>query len=185
MLTHSLPAGAPVGGSLEPPVRTAMLDAIPKLRGFAMTLCWNADQVDDLVQEALVRGCENINSFQAGTNMTAWLATILRNQFYSDYRRRRSRTVEPLNDYADVLTTPPSQEVAAEFANLRAALAALQPEERKPLILILGFGYSYDETAKICDWPVGTVKSRIHRAHAKLRKLLSIGELGDQKESLQ
>ena len=139
-----------------------------------MKLCRNADQVDDLVQETLVRGCEYINSFQPGTNMTAWLTTILRNQFYLDYRRRQYRAVEPLDDYADILALPPAQEVSAEFANLRAALTALQPEEREALILILSSGYSY-ASAKICDCPVGTVKSCVHRARAKVGKLLSIG----------
>jgi RNA polymerase sigma-70 factor, ECF subfamily len=178
MFVDSLPTsaaiGQPVGRSLEPSAHTAMLEAIPKLRRFAMKLCRNADQVDDLVQETLVRGCEYINSFQPGTNMTAWLTTILRNQFYLDCRRRQYRAVEPLDDYANILALPPPQEVSAEFANLRVALTALEPEEREALILILSSGYSYDESAKICDCPVGTVKSRVHRARAKVGKLLSI-----------
>ena len=181
MLTYSLPTsaaiGPPAGQSLEPLLRSAMLGAIPQLRRFAMKLCRNADQVDDLVQETLARGCENISLFQPGTNMTAWLTTILRNQFYSDCRRRHYRAVEPLDDYPDILALPPPQEVSAEFANLRAALTALQPEERDALILILSSGYSYAETAKICGCPVGTVKSRVHRARAKVGRLLSMGGL--------
>ena len=74
---------------LQPPVRDAILAAVPSLRAFAISLCGNVDRADDLVQETLLRAIANINSFQPGTNMSAWLFTILRNQFRSEYRKRR------------------------------------------------------------------------------------------------
>ena len=74
---------------LQPLVRDAMLAAVPSLRAFAISLCGNVDRADDLVQETLLRAIDNINSFQPGTNMCAWLLTILRNLFRSEYRKRR------------------------------------------------------------------------------------------------
>ena len=72
-----------------PEVREAMLAAIPSLRAFAISLTYNVDAADDLVQEAILRAWANIEKFEAGTNMTAWLFTILRNQFHTGFRRRR------------------------------------------------------------------------------------------------
>src|SRR5580692_3730901 len=74
---------------LQPPVRDAMLAAVPSLRAFAISLCGKVDRADDLVQETLLRAIGSINSFQPGTNMCAWLLTILRNLFRSEYRKRR------------------------------------------------------------------------------------------------
>src|SRR3989337_2348823 len=101
-----IPFPAPSSGSLKPwmgrgaqtmtadlSVRQAMLDAIPRLRAFAISLSGNITYADDLVQGALLRGLENMDKFQPGTSMQAWLFTILRNQFYTDMRRRR-REVE-------------------------------------------------------------------------------------------
>ena len=74
-------------------VRDAMLAAVPSLRAFAISLCGNVDRADDLVQETLLRAMANIDSFQPGTNMSAWLFTILRNLFRSEYRKRRGVTM--------------------------------------------------------------------------------------------
>ena len=77
-------------------VREAMLEAVPSLRAFAISLCGNVDRADDLVQEALLRALANMDSFQSGTNMSAWLFTILRNEFRTEYRKRR-REVEDVD----------------------------------------------------------------------------------------
>ena len=79
--------------SLDPTLRDTMLAAVPSLRAFGISLCGNVDRADDLVQETLLRALANIDSFQPGTNMSAWLFTILRNLFRSEYRKRR-REVE-------------------------------------------------------------------------------------------
>jgi DNA-directed RNA polymerase specialized sigma24 family protein len=81
--------------TLEPPIRTAMLSAMPKLRAFAISLCRNGDQAEDLVQDTLLRACANIMSFTRGTNMLAWLCTILKNHFLSHCRRRCKRSEDP------------------------------------------------------------------------------------------
>jgi RNA polymerase sigma-70 factor, ECF subfamily len=159
--------------NLEPPVRTAMLAAIPKLRAFSISLCRNGDQAEDLVQDTLLRACANIMSFTPGTNMLAWLCTILKNHFYSECRRRR-RAFKAIDDHADSVASKPAQIAHAEYNELWAALAKLEPKRREALIMIGASGLSYGEAAEICGCPRGTVKSRVNRARAELAQLLSI-----------
>ena len=149
-----------------------MLAAMPKLRAFAISLCRNADHAEDLVQEALLHACTNITSFKPGTNMLAWLFTILRNEFYSQCRRRKR--FENIDDNADGLVSKPTQVAQAVHHELCAALAKLPPEQRRALILIGASGLSYHDAARICGCPTGTMKSRINRARAELAQLLSI-----------
>src|SRR3984893_299946 len=98
--------------TLEPSVREPMLAALPNLRAFAISLCRNRDQAEDLVQGTLLQACANIGSFQTGTNMSAWLFTILRNQFYSECRRRR-RQLESIDAHAEAKASQPEQEAHA------------------------------------------------------------------------
>jgi RNA polymerase sigma-70 factor (ECF subfamily) len=153
-----------------------MLDAIPQLRAIALALCRNADAADDLVQETLLRGCSSIDSFQPGTNMGAWLAKILRNQFYSDCRRRRYRAVEPLEAHVDGLVTPASQHQVVEMRELQRALGRLRLLEQEAVVLVLLAGYSYEEAGEICGCPTGSIKSRVNWARKKLVEFLSVGE---------
>ena len=97
----------------DPAVREAMLAAVPGLRAFAMSLCGKMDRADDLVQETLLRALGNIDSFEPGTNMSAWLFTILRNLFRSEYRKRRREVEDEDGSYAESLTTPPEQNSAS------------------------------------------------------------------------
>src|ERR1700751_5917751 len=104
--------------ALDPEARASMLAAVPRLRAFALSLCRSADRADDLVQETLVRACHNIESFRPGSNMNAWLTTILRNHFYSEHRRR-SREVEDADGArAATLMTLPDQIVSLERQEL-------------------------------------------------------------------
>jgi RNA polymerase sigma factor (sigma-70 family) len=137
-----------------------VIAAMPKLRAFAMSLCRNGDHAEDLVQETLLRACANITSFKPGTNMLAWLFTILRNEFYSQYRRGRKR-FETIDDNADRLASKPTQLTQAEHRELCAALTKLPAEQRRALILIGASGLSYPEAAKMCGCPSGTMKSRV------------------------
>jgi len=102
-----------------------MLAAVPSLRAFAISLCGNVDRADDLVQETLLRAMANINSFQPGTNMSAWLFTILRNLFRSEYRKRRREVEDTDGSYAETLKSHPEQHSRVEFEEFRAALAKL------------------------------------------------------------
>lgn len=153
--------------------RDAMLAAMPKLRAFAISLRRNGDHAEDLVQETLLRACANVTSFKPGTNMLGWLFTILRNEFYSQYRRGRKR-FENIDDNADRLAPTPTQVTQAEHHELCAALTKLPAEQRRALILIGASGLSYPEAAKMCGCPTGTMKSRVNRARAELAQLLSI-----------
>jgi RNA polymerase sigma-70 factor (ECF subfamily) len=160
-------------------VRELMLAAIPALRAFSISLCGNVDRADDLVQEALLRALANINSFEQGTNMKAWLVTILRNQFYSEYRKRRREVQDSTGSYAERLGTLPEQEAHEEFSRFHAALARFPTDQREALILVGALGFSYEEAARICGCAIGTVKSRVNRARHRLAEVLSIKSSDD------
>jgi RNA polymerase sigma-70 factor, ECF subfamily len=160
--------------SLDPSVRAAVLAAVPSLRAFAISLCGNVDRADDLVQETLLRALANINSFQPGSNMPAWLFTILRNLFRSEYRKRRREVEDADGSYAASLKSQPEQTGRVEFEEFRRALAKLPPDQREALILVGASGFSYEEAAEICGCAVGTIKSRVNRARSRLTEMLSI-----------
>ncbi len=151
-----------------------MLAAVPTLRAFAISLSGNADRADDLVQETLLRATASIDSFQPRTNMLAWLFTILRNQFRSEYRKRRREVEDADGSYLDSLTSAPEQHGCLEFKELFAALAKLPLDQREALLLVGASGFSYDEAAAICGTPVGTIKSRVNRARTLLAEQLGI-----------
>jgi RNA polymerase sigma-70 factor, ECF subfamily len=160
--------------TLTPSLREAMLAAVPSLRAFAISLSGNVDRADDLVQETLLRAIANIDSFQPGTNMSAWMFTILRNLFRSEYRKRRREVEDTDGSYAESLKSHPEQASRLEFQEFRAALAKLPPDQREALILVGASGFSYEEAAHICGCAVGTIKSRVNRARTRLADLLSI-----------
>jgi RNA polymerase sigma-70 factor (ECF subfamily) len=155
-------------------IRESMLAAVPGLRAFAMSLSGKMDQADDLVQETLLRALNNIDSFEPGTNMSAWLFTILRNLFRSQYRKRRREVEDAEGRLAESLKSPPDQQSHMEFEEFRAALAKLPADQREALILVGASGFSYEEAAQICGSAVGTIKSRVNRARKRLAELLSI-----------
>ena len=167
--------------TLQTPECDVMLAAIPSLRAFAMSLSGNVDRADDLVQGTLMRAIANIDTFQPGTNMLAWLFTILRNLFRSEFRKRRHEVEDADGSYADGLTSAPQQHSRLEFKELFAALAELPLVQREALLLVGASGFSYDEAAAICGVAVGTIKSRTNRARTFLAQQLmpdSTGETG-------
>ena len=165
--------------SLDPALREQILAAVPSLRAFAISLSGNVDRADDLVQETLLRALANIHSFQPGTNMPAWLFTILRNLFRSDYRKRRREVEDDDGSYAETLKSQPEQSGRLEFEELPGALAKLPADQREALILVGASGLSYEEAAQICGCPIGTIKSRVNRARGRLAELLSIESVDD------
>ncbi len=160
--------------AMDESVRSAILAAVPSLRAFAISLSGNVDRADDLVQETLVRALANIDSFEPGTNMSAWLFTILRNHFRSEYRKRRREVEDSDGRYAETLKSQPEQQGRIEFREFRAALARLPADQREALILVGASGFSYEEAAHICGCAVGTIKSRVNRARTRLAELLAI-----------
>jgi RNA polymerase sigma-70 factor (ECF subfamily) len=153
-----------------PSVKDDLLAALPKLRAFAISLCGRGARADDLVQETLVKAWANIGSFQSGTNMIAWLYTILRNEFYSEFRKRRHEE----GRHAARLAAAPTQEGHLQFLDFRAALDRLAPDHREALILVGASGLSYEDAASLCGCAVGTMKSRVNRARARLAEFLAI-----------
>lgn len=149
-----------------------LVELIPNLRAFSRSLCGNSDWADDLVQEAIMRAWAHQGSFEAGTNLKAWLFTILRNHFYSELRKKR-RNRETQNDAAaleaSVQATQPSK---LHLNDLVRELARLSADQREALILVSVNGFSYEEAAEICGCAVGTVKSRVARARRELEARL-------------
>lgn len=160
-------------------LRDDILASVPSLRAFAISLSGNGDRADDLVQETLLRAIANIDSFQPGSNLPAWLFTILRNLFRSDYRKRRREVEDSEGNYAKTLKTQPSQSAHLEFEEFRAALDKLPQDQREALILVGAEGFSYEEVAQICGCAVGTVKSRVSRARTRLARSLEIIDAGE------
>src|SRR6201994_3231867 len=160
-------------------LRDDILASVPSLRAFAISLSGNGDRADDLVQETLLRALANIDSFQPGSNMPAWLFTILRNLFRSEYRKRRREVEDTDGGYAESLKSHPEQQSRVEFEEFRTALGKLPPDQREALILVGASGFSYEEAAAICDCAVGTIKSRVNRARTRLAELLNINSADD------
>jgi RNA polymerase sigma-70 factor, ECF subfamily len=158
----------------DPTIRDQLLATVPSLRAFAISLCGNIDRGDDLVQETLLRAFTYIDSFEPGTNIAAWLFTILRNQFRDENRKRRREVEDADGSYAETLISHPEQTGRVEFEELRDALTKLPYEQREALILVAASGYSYDDAAAICGCPAGTIKSRVNRARIHLGNLLAI-----------
>ena len=144
---------------------------VASLRAFARSLCRDPVQAEDLTQETLLKAWANRARFELGTNLRAWLFTILRNQFYSDLRRRRIE-LEDSQRREIVTTTPPEQQSKVDFDDFCRALHLLPPEQREAIVLIGAGGLSYEETAEMCQCAVGTVKSRVARARRQLSQLL-------------
>src|SRR5437868_2981398 len=152
--------------------KTELLGLIPFLRAFARSLCGNQEAADDLAQETLVKAWQSRDTFIPGTNLKAWLFTILRNQFYSD-RRRAWRQAPWDQEAAERIPGGGSdQSWAAELSDTARALRCLSDEQREALILVGAGGFSYEDAAAICNCAVGTVKSRVARARKALISLL-------------
>ena len=161
---------APAGAQ----IRQEMVAAIPRLRAFAVSLCGNPDRADDLVQETLAKALLNIKSFSIGTNLLAWLFTILRNAYYSEFRKRRREVADVDGSLSGALVSKADQDDHMEMLDFRRALQKLSPDQREALILIGASGLSYEEAADVCKCAVGTMKSRVSRARSRLNELLQL-----------
>ena len=156
-----------------------LLAEIRNLRAFAISLSGSVTLADDLVQESLLRAWANSDKFQPGTSLRAWLFTILRNISYSNYRKRAREVQDSDGFYARRLTVPGDQESHLDLEDFRRALTMLPVEQREVLTLIGASGLSYEEAAEVCEVGIGTIKSRLSRARAKLVEILGLEETSD------
>jgi RNA polymerase sigma-70 factor (ECF subfamily) len=158
--------------SAEQSWREDVVALAPALRAFAWSLSHNGADADDLVQETLIKAWSNRDKFEPGTNLRAWLFTILRNTYYTAVSRRRREQPDPDGKHAAALSAPPTQDWTMTMQSLQAALQKLPIEHREALILVGAAGLSYEEAASICNCAVGTIKSRVNRARARLVRLM-------------
>ena len=149
-----------------------MVALVPQLHTFARSLCRDGVRADDLVQEALMRAINNIERFKPGTNLKAWLFTIVRNEHYSQLRRRKFEAHGVDTDLLPEPSVPPDHDGKLELRDLNMALSSLSPGQRTALILVSVSGFSYEEAAAICGCAVGTIKSRVARARETLLEML-------------
>lgn len=178
MMTSLLhPIGTPAGADSE--MRDLLLGAIPALRAFAYSLTYDLDRSDDLVQDTLVRAWTKADSFARGTNLTAWLFTILRNLFYSEQRKRKREVEDADGAHAARLTSLPEQEIRVEMREFQAALDLLPLSQREALVLVGAQSFTYEEAAEICGVAVGTMKSRVSRARGRLIETLGMNGTED------
>lgn len=158
--------------------RDELVTHLGPMRAFALSLTRNGAEADDLVQESLVKAWKNIESFQSGTNMQAWLFTILRNTFYSIRRKRSREVADPDGIVAGQMSVKPAHDGRLQLAEFLDAFAQLPVEQREALALVGASGFSYEEAATMCGVAVGTIKSRANRGRARLVELLHPGETG-------
>lgn len=154
--------------------RDAIVELIPNLRAFARSLCSNPARADDLVQDTLVKALANMDRFQPGTHLRAWLFTILRNSYFSDLRKTRREIEDVDGQHAAMLADQPNQHGAADLEDFKRAFATLNDDHREVLTLVGAFGLSYEEAAEICGCAIGTVKSRLNRARKRLGDMLGV-----------
>jgi len=160
-------------------LRSQVLEFLPALRAFARSLTRNRTEADDLVQETLLKALSNIDRFDPGTNLRAWLFTILRNTYYTDMRKRR-RENEGLSALAQQdSNVGPSQEWSMTLQSLQDALGQLPDDQREALVLVGAAGLSYEEAAEVCGCALGTIKSRVNRARTKLLALMGAEATAD------
>jgi RNA polymerase sigma-70 factor (ECF subfamily) len=157
-------------------MKNELVQALPMLRAFARSLSGNRDRADDLVQETVMRALANRDKFQEGTNLHAWLVTILRNQYYSEGRKRRREVEDSEGIHAGRLADVAGQPSHLELDDFLRAMQLLPDEQREALVLIGASGFSYEEAAEICGVRVGTVKSRVSRARARLQDVMNGSE---------
>jgi RNA polymerase sigma-70 factor (ECF subfamily) len=156
--------------------RDELVEHLPAMRAFAISLTRNSATADDMVQDTIVKAWTNIDKFQQGTNMRAWLFTILRNTFYSSRRKAKREVADVDGVHTDGLAVKPSHDGRLQMQDFQKAFAQLPDEQREVLLLIGASGFSYEEAAGMCGVAVGTIKSRTNRARKRLAELMHLND---------
>ncbi|AGF74941.1 RNA polymerase sigma factor [Bartonella australis AUST/NH1] len=151
-----------------------LLLILPALRAFAISLSGKHDKAEDLVQDTVVKAWAKQDSFEIGTNIKAWLFTILRNEFYSQMRKRGREVQDTDGTFTQSVAIHPAQYGSLDLQDFKKALDMLSADQKEAIILIGASGFSYEDAAAICGCAVGTIKSRVSRARNRLQGLLGI-----------
>jgi RNA polymerase sigma-70 factor (ECF subfamily) len=156
-------------------IRKKIEEEIPRLRRYARALTRDVTAADDLVQDCLTRALSKMHLWQEGTDLRAWLFTILHNQYVNHVRRAvREGAAVALSETEPQLTSAPNQGKRLELRDLERALSRL-PEEQRSVLLLVGLeGMRYEEVATILEVPVGTIRSRLSRGRETLRHLMGL-----------
>ncbi len=156
----------------SPSFGDALIQAIPNLRAFAYSLSGDSQLSNDLVQETLLKAWTHKQSFVPESNLKAWLFTILRNTYFTYYRKSQREELD--EDHAAMnASVPATQLTHLEFEDMQKALMKLSPDHREALLLITAEGFSYEDAARVCGCAVGTMKSRVNRARSRLLEEMS------------
>lgn len=151
-----------------------MLEHLTSLRAFALSLTRDKSSADDLVQETIARAWAKIDSFEPGTNMRAWLFTILRNYYYTSKRKQKREVADEDGEMALRLAEKPAHDGRLALEEFKKAFAQLRDEQREALLLVGVSGFSCEEAAEMCGCAPGTIKSRASRGRKRLAELLNL-----------
>lgn len=169
----------------HPDPKEELIALMPNLRGFAMSLCRNRSLADDMMQDTIVKAWAKIDTFEPGSNMKAWLFTILRNTYYTRHQKMKREVSDKDGVFTDTLSVKPDHDGRLHMRDFKTAFETLPDEQREALMLVGAQGFSYEEAAATVGVAIGTVKSRVNRARAALTDMMSMDgesamELTDQ-----
>lgn len=153
-----------------------LISLLPNLRGFAMSLSRNRATADDMVQDTVMKAWARIDTFEPGTNMKAWLFTILRNTYYTRHRKMKREVPDVDGAFSYTMAVKPDHDGRLQLRDFKEAFETLPVEQREALVLIGVQGFSYEEAAATAGVAVGTVKSRVNRARAALTELMDLDD---------
>ncbi|MBN4095556.1 MULTISPECIES: sigma-70 family RNA polymerase sigma factor [Methylobacterium] len=156
----------------EKAFQASLLSLVPNLQRFARSLLRSHVGADDLLQNTLLRAWRSRASFAPGTNLEAWLFTIMRNQFYNEHRKRGREVQDEDGAQAERMVSLPEQGGHLDLSDVQAALDRLAPPMRQALVLVAIENLTYEETAAVMQCRIGTVKSRVWRARTQLAEML-------------
>ena len=152
--------------------REDLAEHLDAMRAYAHSLCLNRAVADDLVQDALVKAWINIGRYETGTNLRAWLFTILRNTYYSHLRKARHEVEDIDGVQASALVTRPDHDGRLALGDVMGAVSHLPDDQQEALFLVGSSGFPYPEAAVLCGVSLGTLKSRVSRGRKALSKAM-------------
>ncbi|MEO1362701.1 MAG: sigma-70 family RNA polymerase sigma factor [Pseudomonadota bacterium] len=160
---------------MQPPdPKEELVTHLPFIRALATALVDDPSMAEDLVHTTVEKAWHGMARFQPGSDMKAWLFTIMRNTHFSQMRVAGREVCDTDGRAAATLVTAPVQEERLAFHDFLDALRSLPTEQRVALLLVGVVGYSYEEVADMCDVAVGTIKSRINRGRTRLASLMDM-----------